>query len=177
MTNLTFGALFGYSSVNSMVSLNTPSSKGVSAGPKITAFHNKMLLSVGAAITPAGASCCNPVQPRERSKAVEAQQETARDRNRETETETERQRQRETERERQRETERDRKRETERERQRQNDRDREQTERQRQTETDRDRQRPIPLKSFMSRLRAGVDIVRRLCVGCGSLSFSLSLCF
>jgi len=31
-TNLTVGGLFGYSSVNDIVSLNVPSSKGVSCG-------------------------------------------------------------------------------------------------------------------------------------------------
>ena len=39
-----------------MVSLNVPSSKGVSAGPKMTAFHCIMLLSHGAPLTPAGGS-------------------------------------------------------------------------------------------------------------------------
>ena len=42
-----------------MVSLNVPSSKGVSAGPKMTAFHCIMLLSHGAPLTPAGGSSCN----------------------------------------------------------------------------------------------------------------------
>ena len=76
--NLTVGGLFGYSSVNSMASLNVPSSNGVSLGlhmvlhrsynvpmlplipmahPNITAFHNIILLSVGAPLTPAGGSC------------------------------------------------------------------------------------------------------------------------
>ncbi len=39
-----------------MVSLKVPSSKGVSAGPKMTAFHCIMLLSQGAPLTPAGGS-------------------------------------------------------------------------------------------------------------------------
>ena len=70
------GGLFGYSSVNSIVNLNVPScrtlcqvtalhfkdkhllffhydtSKGVSCGPKITAFQSMMLLSLGAPLTP-----------------------------------------------------------------------------------------------------------------------------
>ena len=78
-TNLTVGGLFGYSSVNSIVNLKVPSSKGVSWGPKMTAFHSIMLLSLGAPDTPcntnkgvashwnlkytnclpAGGSCCN----------------------------------------------------------------------------------------------------------------------
>lgn len=59
LTNLTVGGLFGYSSVNSIVSLNVPSSKGVSCGPKITAFQIMMLLSVGAPLTPVGGSSCS----------------------------------------------------------------------------------------------------------------------
>lgn len=59
VTNLTVGGLLGYSSVNSMVSLNVPSSNGVSCGPKMTAFHIIMLLSVGAPLTPVGGSSCN----------------------------------------------------------------------------------------------------------------------
>lgn len=76
--NLTVGGLFGYSSVNSIANLNVPSSNGVSLGllkishclyhvtmlpftpsahPNITAFHNIILLSVGAPLTPAGGSC------------------------------------------------------------------------------------------------------------------------
>ena len=43
-----------------IVSLKVPSSKGVSAGPKMTAFHCIMLLSHGAPLTPAGGSSCNP---------------------------------------------------------------------------------------------------------------------
>ena len=39
-----------------IVSLNVPSSKGVSAGPKMTAFHCIILLSQGAPLTPAGGS-------------------------------------------------------------------------------------------------------------------------
>lgn len=58
-TKRTVGGLFGYSSVNSIVSLNVPSSKGVSCGPKITAFHIMMLLSVGAPDTPVGGSSCS----------------------------------------------------------------------------------------------------------------------
>ena len=46
------GGLLGYSSVNSMVSLKVPSSNGVSCGPKMTAFHNMILLSLGAPDTP-----------------------------------------------------------------------------------------------------------------------------
>jgi hypothetical protein len=48
--------LFGYSSVNSIVNLKVPSSNGVSCGPKITAFHIIILLSVGAPETPVGGS-------------------------------------------------------------------------------------------------------------------------
>lgn len=59
VTNLTVGGLLGYSSVNSMVSLKVPSSNGVSCGPKMTAFHIIMLLSVGAPLTPVGGSSCN----------------------------------------------------------------------------------------------------------------------
>lgn len=59
LTNLTVGGLFGYSSVNSIVSLKVPSSKGVSCGPKITAFQIMMLLSVGAPLTPVGGSSCS----------------------------------------------------------------------------------------------------------------------
>ena len=53
LADLTVGGLLGYSSVNSMVSLNVPSSNGVSCGPNITAFHSIMLLSLGAPLTPA----------------------------------------------------------------------------------------------------------------------------
>ena len=52
MLYLTVGGLFGYSSVNSIVNLNVPSSNGVSWGPNMTAFHNIMLLSLGAPLTP-----------------------------------------------------------------------------------------------------------------------------
>jgi len=55
-TKRTVGGLLGYSSVNSIVNLNVPSSKGVSCGPKITAFHIIILLSVGAPETPVGGS-------------------------------------------------------------------------------------------------------------------------
>lgn len=76
--NLTIGGLLGYSSLNCIVSLKVPSSNGVSLGlgnrsvdllilflcmrlhyPNMTAFHNMMLLSVGAPLTPAGGSSCN----------------------------------------------------------------------------------------------------------------------
>ena len=50
--------------VNSIVSLNVPSSKGVSAGPNMTAFQSKILLSVGAPETPAGGSSCNRLKSR-----------------------------------------------------------------------------------------------------------------
>lgn len=59
LTNRTVGGLLGYSSVNSIVSLKVPSSNGVSCGPKMTAFHIIMLLSVGAPLTPVGGSSCN----------------------------------------------------------------------------------------------------------------------
>lgn len=55
-TKRTVGGLLGYSSVNSIVNLNVPSSNGVSCGPKITAFHIIILLSVGAPETPVGGS-------------------------------------------------------------------------------------------------------------------------
>lgn len=55
-TKRTVGGLFGYSSVNSIVSLKVPSSNGVSCGPNITAFQIMMLLSVGAPETPVGGS-------------------------------------------------------------------------------------------------------------------------
>ena len=42
-----------------IVNLNVPSSNGVSAGPKITAFHCIILLSQGAPLTPAGGSSWN----------------------------------------------------------------------------------------------------------------------
>lgn len=58
-TKRTVGGLFGYSSVNSIVSLKVPSSNGVSCGPKITAFQIMMLLSVGAPDTPVGGSSCS----------------------------------------------------------------------------------------------------------------------
>lgn len=61
-TNRTVGGLLGYSSVNSMVSLNVPSSKGVSCGPNITAFQIIILLSVGAPDTPVGGSSCRLCQ-------------------------------------------------------------------------------------------------------------------
>ena len=68
--NLTTGGLLGYSSENSRVNLKVPSwvgghedvtevsptSKGVSWGPKMTAFHSMMLFSPGAPDTPAGGS-------------------------------------------------------------------------------------------------------------------------
>ena len=80
LTNRTEGGLFGYSSVKAarkdkrrsvaltnhdeiigllIVSLNVPSSNGVSAGPNMTAFHCMILLSHGAPLTPAGGSSCN----------------------------------------------------------------------------------------------------------------------
>lgn len=55
-TKRTVGGLFGYSSVNSMVSLKVPSSNGVSCGPNMTAFQIIILLSVGAPETPVGGS-------------------------------------------------------------------------------------------------------------------------
>ena len=77
--NLTAGGLFGYCSSKCMTSLNVPSSKGVSAGPMITAFllnswlvgwtwkmgmfcsvsYQVITLSAtGEADTPAGGSVC-----------------------------------------------------------------------------------------------------------------------
>jgi len=76
--NLTPGGLFGYASSKCMTNLNVPSSKGVSAGPIITAFlfedkmskcdptlHDCVLLyhvitlsGTGEADTPAGGSVC-----------------------------------------------------------------------------------------------------------------------
>lgn len=58
-TKRTVGGLLGYSSVNSIVSLNVPSSNGVPSGPKMTAFHTMMLFSDGAPLTPAGGSSCS----------------------------------------------------------------------------------------------------------------------
>jgi hypothetical protein len=58
LMNFTPGGLFGYASSKCMTSLNVPSSKGVSAGPIITAFLYKrykydemegLVLAVGAA--------------------------------------------------------------------------------------------------------------------------------
>jgi len=62
--NRTEGGLFGYSSVNSIVSLNVPSSNGVSWGPKMIAFQTMILLSVGAPETPDGGSSCNLLKSR-----------------------------------------------------------------------------------------------------------------
>lgn len=45
--------------MNSIVSLNVPSSNGVPSGPKMTAFQTIMLFSDGAPLTPAGGSSCN----------------------------------------------------------------------------------------------------------------------
>lgn len=75
--NLTPGGLFGYCSSKCITSLNVPSSKGVSAGPMMTAFlqyalsvtgspvrgicgpYQVMTLSaMGDADTPAGGSVC-----------------------------------------------------------------------------------------------------------------------
>jgi hypothetical protein len=40
--NFTAGGLLGYCSSNCMISLNVPSSKGVSEGPMMTAFLNRL---------------------------------------------------------------------------------------------------------------------------------------
>ena len=48
----------GYSSVNSILSLKVPSSKGVLSGPKISAFQTMISWSVGAPVTPVGGSLC-----------------------------------------------------------------------------------------------------------------------
>jgi len=73
--NLTAGGLFGYCSSKCITSLNVPSSKGVSAGPMMTAFllrgsvfapefklelsyHVMTLSATGDAETPAGGSVC-----------------------------------------------------------------------------------------------------------------------
>ena len=58
-TNFTIGGFVGYSSENTIISLNAPPSNGVSGGPKITAFQIIMLFSSGAAVTPISDSSCN----------------------------------------------------------------------------------------------------------------------
>ena len=50
--NTTLGGLLGYSSLNSRRSLNTPPSHIDYSGPKITASHNSILSSNGAALNP-----------------------------------------------------------------------------------------------------------------------------
>jgi len=62
--NLTAGGLFGYCSSKCMTSLNVPSSKGVSAGPMITAFQVITLSGTGEADTPAGGSVCMRLKSR-----------------------------------------------------------------------------------------------------------------
>jgi hypothetical protein len=88
--NFTTGALFGYSSENSIVSLNVPAnmqpisivfssdqqilclhrssppSQGVSSGPKMTAFQSMMLSAFGDAFTPCGGSCWRRLKSRMR---------------------------------------------------------------------------------------------------------------
>lgn len=54
--NFTLGGLLGYDSSKVSRSLNVPSSNGVSAGPKITAFHTIMLSGHGLPETPLGGS-------------------------------------------------------------------------------------------------------------------------
>ena len=54
--NLTTGSLLGYSSLNSRVSLNVPSAKGVSSGPQIRAFQRMMSFLTGAPDIPFGGS-------------------------------------------------------------------------------------------------------------------------
>lgn len=58
LMNLTEGGLLGYCSSKCMTSRNVPSSKGVSAGPMMTAFHVMTLSGTGDAETPAGGSVC-----------------------------------------------------------------------------------------------------------------------
>ena len=69
-TNLTSGGLKGYSSLNSMVSLNVPSSKGVSFGPQMTAFQSMMLFPLGAAEIPNGGSLSSPFKSRNSRRVI-----------------------------------------------------------------------------------------------------------
>lgn len=46
LTNLTVGGLFGYSSVNSIVSLKVPSSNGVSCGLKGEVKYNRVQFAI-----------------------------------------------------------------------------------------------------------------------------------
>ena len=62
--NLTMGGLLGYSSLKASDSRKVPSSNGVSLGPKMTAFHCRILFSVGAPDTPAGGSSCSRLKSR-----------------------------------------------------------------------------------------------------------------
>jgi len=56
--NLTAGGLFGYCSSKCITRRKVPSSKGVSAGPIMTAFQVITLSAMGEADTPAGGSVC-----------------------------------------------------------------------------------------------------------------------
>ena len=58
--NFTTGALFGYSSENSIESLKMPPSQIVPSGPNITAFHCIMFSARGHAFTPSGGSDWRP---------------------------------------------------------------------------------------------------------------------
>jgi len=64
LMNLTCGGLFGYCSSNCITRRNVPSSKGVSAGPMMTAFHVMTLSLTGEAETPAGGSVCMRLKSR-----------------------------------------------------------------------------------------------------------------
>ncbi len=57
--NITLGAVLGYSSVNSILSLKMPPSQIVFSGPKITAFQRKTLSGLGQALMPSGGSFCS----------------------------------------------------------------------------------------------------------------------
>ena len=60
------GALFGYDSSKERTRRKVPSSNGVSAGPKMTAFHSSRLSGHGAPLTPAGGSADRRLKSRTR---------------------------------------------------------------------------------------------------------------
>ena len=63
-TNLTTGALLGYSSENWRVTLKVPPSHGVSSGPKMTPCQLRMSSSSGVAQMPAGGSVTKRLKSR-----------------------------------------------------------------------------------------------------------------
>lgn len=63
-TNLTTGALLGYSSENWRVTLKVPPSHGVSSGPKMTPCQLRMSSSSGVAQMPAGGSVTRRLKSR-----------------------------------------------------------------------------------------------------------------